>query len=219
MEVHTTSRPRAASRPLDPAHWWGEGDYELRERAYAPIHRRLIDTVDPRAGERVLDVACGLGAVAAPSRSIGGSATASRCDGVDCGSGSRPLAGMRDRLDGLPGVVVGNRRGTPAAAVRSRERGGGVVAERTERRSDLVLDGPNVSARPRPPSAVVGIAGSRGSHGVDPSLRELSHQRHDSRSSDVPAQRRPQAALTESVERASSYGSGAPAVRASVRAR
>lgn len=76
MEVHTTSRPRAASRPLDPAHWWGEGDYELRERAYAPIHRRLIDSVDPRAGERVLDVACGLGAVAARAARRGAEVTA-----------------------------------------------------------------------------------------------------------------------------------------------
>ena len=26
----------------DPAVWWGEGDYELRERAYEPIHERAV---------------------------------------------------------------------------------------------------------------------------------------------------------------------------------
>jgi hypothetical protein len=52
-------RPAApTSKELDPAVWWGEGHYGLRGRAYAPIHR-LIDRLDPRPGERVLDVACG----------------------------------------------------------------------------------------------------------------------------------------------------------------
>jgi SAM-dependent methyltransferase len=56
--------------------WWGEADYEVRERAYAPIHERLIASVDPRPGERVLDVACGLGAVAARAAQRGADVTA-----------------------------------------------------------------------------------------------------------------------------------------------
>jgi SAM-dependent methyltransferase len=76
MGVHTTSRLRAARRPLHPADWWGDGEYALRERAYGPIHRRLIDSVDPRPGERVLDVACGLGAVAAQAARRGAEVTA-----------------------------------------------------------------------------------------------------------------------------------------------
>ncbi len=32
----------------DPAVWWGEGDYELRERAYEPIHERVLARIDPR---------------------------------------------------------------------------------------------------------------------------------------------------------------------------
>ena len=60
----------------DPAAWWGEGDYEPRERAYAPIHQRLIERLYPQPGERVLDVACGLGAVAARAARAGADVTA-----------------------------------------------------------------------------------------------------------------------------------------------
>jgi SAM-dependent methyltransferase len=61
---------------LDPAVWWGEADYELRERAYAPIHERLLDRLDLRPGERVLDVACGLGEIAARAARAGAEVTA-----------------------------------------------------------------------------------------------------------------------------------------------
>jgi SAM-dependent methyltransferase len=66
----------ASNRTLDPAAWWGQGDYDLRERAYEPIHERLIQRVDPRPGERVLDVACGLGAMAARAARAGAEVTA-----------------------------------------------------------------------------------------------------------------------------------------------
>jgi SAM-dependent methyltransferase len=68
--------PHASNSGLDPAVWWGQGDYELRERAYEPIHKRLIERVDPRPGERVLDVACGLGATAARAARAGAEVTA-----------------------------------------------------------------------------------------------------------------------------------------------
>ena len=68
--------PYAPNSRLDPATWWGHGDYELRERAYEPIYERLIEHVDPRPGERVLDVACGLGAIAARAARAGAEVTA-----------------------------------------------------------------------------------------------------------------------------------------------
>jgi SAM-dependent methyltransferase len=68
--------PHARTSGLDPAVWWGEGEYELRERAYAPIHERLVERLDPRPGERVLDVACGLGGVAARAARAGAEVTA-----------------------------------------------------------------------------------------------------------------------------------------------
>ena len=67
----TQHRAHGGTTPPDPAVWWGEGDYELRERAYAPIHKRLIDRLDLRPGESVLDVACGVGAVAARAARTG----------------------------------------------------------------------------------------------------------------------------------------------------
>jgi len=69
---HTRIRAGA----IDPAVWWGHGDYELRERAYTPIHERLLARVDPHPGERVLDVACGLGALAARAARTGAEVTA-----------------------------------------------------------------------------------------------------------------------------------------------
>ena len=60
----------------DPAEWWGKGDYELRERAYEPIHERLIERIAPRPGERLLDVGCGLGEVAVRAARAGAEVTA-----------------------------------------------------------------------------------------------------------------------------------------------
>jgi hypothetical protein len=57
MSDNTQHHADMRTSPLDPALWWGDGDYELRERAYAPIHERLIDRLDPQPGERVLDAA------------------------------------------------------------------------------------------------------------------------------------------------------------------
>lgn len=76
MRVHEKHRVGQRRRGPDPAEWWGDGDYALRERAYAPIHERLIDRVRPRPGERVLDVACGAGAVASQAARCGAEVTA-----------------------------------------------------------------------------------------------------------------------------------------------
>jgi SAM-dependent methyltransferase len=76
LPPHPRRHARTDSSVLDPAVWWGHGDYALRERAYAPIHKRLIDRVQPRPGERILDVACGLGALAARAARTGAEVTA-----------------------------------------------------------------------------------------------------------------------------------------------
>jgi SAM-dependent methyltransferase len=43
---------------------WGGADYERLAATLAPIHDRVVDALRLREGERVLDVACGTGAVA-----------------------------------------------------------------------------------------------------------------------------------------------------------
>jgi SAM-dependent methyltransferase len=73
---HTThAAPHQRRRRSDPAVWWGLADYGLRERAYAPIHDKLLDRLDPRPGERILDVACGLGSLAARAARAGAEVT------------------------------------------------------------------------------------------------------------------------------------------------
>ena len=76
MDQSSHHQAHVVTSAHDPAVWWGEADYELRERAYAPIHKRLIDRLDPRPGERVLDVACGPGAIAARAARTGAEVTA-----------------------------------------------------------------------------------------------------------------------------------------------
>jgi SAM-dependent methyltransferase len=68
-------RSHAVPRRSDPAVWWGQAEYELRERAYEPIHDKLIERLDPQPGERILDVACGLGSVAARAARAGAEVT------------------------------------------------------------------------------------------------------------------------------------------------
>jgi SAM-dependent methyltransferase len=68
--------------PTTSDRWWTATGYELRERAYAPIHDRLVQRLGPRPGERVLDVGCGLGEVAARAARTGAAVT-----GVDLAEG------------------------------------------------------------------------------------------------------------------------------------
>src|SRR5215211_803046 len=48
----------------DPAGLWSSGDWDAVAQTMAPIHDRLVNALDPRPGERWLDVATGTGAVA-----------------------------------------------------------------------------------------------------------------------------------------------------------
>ena len=48
----------------DPAELWSGATYECIAETLAPIHERLVAALDPRRGERVLDLACGTGGVA-----------------------------------------------------------------------------------------------------------------------------------------------------------
>lgn len=74
----------------------------LLDRLYAPIARRVVDAVDPRAGEAVLDVGCGSGATtfeAAWRTGPEGSAV-----GVDISGALVELARRRAGEAGLEGV-------------------------------------------------------------------------------------------------------------------
>src|SRR5205085_19053 len=59
---------RVLRRPRDPpltaADLWGGGDYHLVAERLAPFHEQLVTRLEPRAGERWLDVATGTAAVA-----------------------------------------------------------------------------------------------------------------------------------------------------------
>ena len=62
----------------DASVWWGEGTYERLAELLAPIHDELVERLAPSAGERLLDVATGTGAVAVRAARAGAAVTA--CD-------------------------------------------------------------------------------------------------------------------------------------------
>jgi precorrin-6B methylase 2 len=43
---------------------WGSGPYQGVTETVADVHQRVIEGLDPKPGERLLDLACGTGAVA-----------------------------------------------------------------------------------------------------------------------------------------------------------
>jgi SAM-dependent methyltransferase len=55
---------RPGDTPLTEANPWAGGDYRLVAERLTPIHEQLVARLEPRAGERWLDVATGTGAVA-----------------------------------------------------------------------------------------------------------------------------------------------------------
>jgi ubiquinone/menaquinone biosynthesis C-methylase UbiE len=75
---------------------WGSGDYHVIAAIIVPISERLADTVDLRAGQRVLDVATGSGntAIAAARR-------LSRVTGVDYVPALLERARQRAQAEGL----------------------------------------------------------------------------------------------------------------------
>jgi 2-polyprenyl-3-methyl-5-hydroxy-6-metoxy-1,4-benzoquinol methylase len=55
---------------------WGSGPYERISEHLAIAHDHLLGTVEPRPGERWLDVATGTGEIAVPAAKRGASVTA-----------------------------------------------------------------------------------------------------------------------------------------------
>ena len=43
---------------------WGSGPYQRMAETTTDVHERVQERLDPQAGQRLLDVACGTGAVA-----------------------------------------------------------------------------------------------------------------------------------------------------------
>jgi ubiquinone/menaquinone biosynthesis C-methylase UbiE len=74
---------------------WGGAEYELIAARLAPIHDRLVASLAPRVGERLLDVATGTGEVALRAARLGAEVT-----GVDISEGmldaARTAAGRED---------------------------------------------------------------------------------------------------------------------------
>jgi SAM-dependent methyltransferase len=63
--AHRADEPRDRGASLsDPASAWSGATYERIAEAFAPIHHRIVETLDPRPGGRFLDLACGTGGVA-----------------------------------------------------------------------------------------------------------------------------------------------------------
>lgn len=54
---------------------WSGASYERIAEAFAPIHRRMVETVELRSGERFLDLACGTGGVALVAARLGADVT------------------------------------------------------------------------------------------------------------------------------------------------
>jgi SAM-dependent methyltransferase len=55
----------------DAAELWGAADYDRIAQRFAPVHDELVARLDPKPGERWLDVATGTGAVAARAVALG----------------------------------------------------------------------------------------------------------------------------------------------------
>ncbi len=54
---------------------WGKGPYQRITETIRDIHERVIARLDPRPGERLLDLACGTGAVAEDAAARGADVT------------------------------------------------------------------------------------------------------------------------------------------------
>lgn len=88
---------------------WSDGDYALTAAALAPATERVLDVAEVRAGQRLLDVACGTGNAALAAARRGAFAT-----GVDPAIGLLQIARGQAESEGL-GVefLGGDAHGLP----------------------------------------------------------------------------------------------------------
>jgi SAM-dependent methyltransferase len=75
---------------------WGTGPYQRVTETIADIHGRVVELLDPRPGQRWLDLACGTGAVAERAASGGAAVT-----GVDLAPALIETAAERAAAQGL----------------------------------------------------------------------------------------------------------------------
>lgn len=85
----------------DPAGAWSGATYERIAEAFAPIHRRIVETLSPAAGERFLDLACGTGGVALVAARSGADVTGLDIspDQLDKAQAAAADAGLSIRFD------------------------------------------------------------------------------------------------------------------------
>jgi 2-polyprenyl-3-methyl-5-hydroxy-6-metoxy-1,4-benzoquinol methylase len=60
---------------------WGTGTYQLVTETLADIHEAVVEALAPAPGDRLLDLACGTGAIAERAASAG-----ARVTGLDLGA-------------------------------------------------------------------------------------------------------------------------------------
>ena len=88
---------------------WGTGPYQRITETLTDIHERVIERLEPRAGDRWLDVACGTGAIAERASARGASVT-----GLDLAPALIETAKERAREQGLEiDYVVGDCEAMP----------------------------------------------------------------------------------------------------------
>jgi SAM-dependent methyltransferase len=81
---------------LEPAELWGAADYERIAERFAPIHDELIEALEVKPGERVLDVATGTGEVALRAARLGAEVT-----GLDLAPALLEQARVKTSREGL----------------------------------------------------------------------------------------------------------------------
>ena len=81
---------------LEPAELWGAADYERIAERFAPIHDELIQALELKSGDRVLDVATGTGEVALRAARLGADVT-----GLDVAPALLEQARVKTSREGL----------------------------------------------------------------------------------------------------------------------
>ena len=85
----------------DQAKAWSGATYERIAEAFAPIHRRIVELLAPKPGERFLDLACGTGGVALVAAQTGADVTGLdiSADQIEKARAAADQAGLSIRFD------------------------------------------------------------------------------------------------------------------------